>query len=222
MQDSLLKQCTKCGEFKSLDCFSKRSDISCGLRSQCKDCDRKAKQKWDAENKQHCLDYSKQYRQQNKDKIKQYQKEYYLENQEQCKNYSKRYKQDNTTIVKRQYQQNFYYYKILYAFNALFKDKIQTSEVFKNLSYTVKELQHHLESQFTPEMSWDNYGEYWEIDHIIPQNLFDLSDINNKDFKICWSLMNLRPLTVSENRTRPKDGLDISECVRQQILGQNL
>ena len=221
MQDSLLKQCTKCGEFKSLDCFSKRLGVSCGLRSQCKDCDREVKQKWDAKNKQHCLNYSRQYRQQNKNKIKQYQKEYYLENQAQCKDYSKKYKQNNKNVVRKQYQQNFYYYKVLYAFNALFKDKIQTSEIFKSLSYTVEELQHHFEYQFTPEMNWDNYGTYWELDHIIPQNLFNLSDIHSRDFQVCWSLANLRPLTVKENRLRPKDGSDISEELKSKILKIN-
>ena len=34
--------------------------------------------------------------------------------------------------------------------------------------------------------------------------------------------MNLRPLEKSINRSRPKDGRDILEELRQQILGQNI
>ena len=26
----------------------------------------------------------------------------------------------------------------------------------------------HLESQFTDKMNWENYGDVWEVDHILP------------------------------------------------------
>lgn len=220
MQDSLLKQCTKCGELKSITKFNKRTASKDGLRSQCRDCDRKDKQKWDVDNKQHCLEYSEQYRKQNKQKIKKYNKEYYSKNQEKLKEYSKQYKQGNVEIVRNQYKKNFNYYSMLNAINFLLKGKIQTSKVFDKLPYTLQQLKSHLESQFTPEMTWNNYGDYWEIDHIIPINTFNLSSSDEPKFKICWSLANLRPLEKSLNRSRPKDGSDISEKLRQQILGQ--
>lgn len=88
------------------------------------------------------------------------------------------------------------------------------------VSYNLQQLKEHLESQFTSEMFWDNYGSYWEIDHIIPQNTFNFETENDIDFKICWSLMNLRPLEKSANRQRPKDGSDVSEELKQQILNQ--
>lgn len=65
-------------------------------------------------------------------------------------------------------------------------------------------------------------GSYWEIDHIIPQNLFHYDSEQDRDFKICWSLLNLRPLTTTKNRSRPKDGSDIPEDLKQFILGQNI
>lgn len=88
--------------------------------------------------------------------------------------------------------------------------------------YNIEQLRQHLESQFTPEMSWDNMGEYWEVDHIIPQNMFNFTTYKDKDFQICWSLMNLRPLNWLENRQRPKNGSDISEELKQKILNQKL
>lgn len=88
--------------------------------------------------------------------------------------------------------------------------------------YNIEQLRQHLESQFTSEMSWDNMGEYWEIDHIIPQNMFNYTTYKDKDFQICWSLMNLRPLNWLENRQRPKNGSDIPEELKQQILNQEL
>ena len=55
----------------------------------------------------------------------------------------------------------------------------------------------------------------------------DISNIDktifeDKDFRLCWSSINIRPLIVIENRSRPKDGSDISEELKQKILSQIL
>lgn len=90
------------------------------------------------------------------------------------------------------------------------------------VGYTLEELKEHIESQFTPEMNWNNQGTYWEIDHIIPKNMFNYTTANDKDFKICWSLMNLRPLSNYDNIHRPRKGQDIPEELKQQILNQKV
>ena len=87
--------------------------------------------------------------------------------------------------------------------------------------YNLQQLKEHLESQFTPEMSWGNFGTYWEVDHIIPKRLFKFDTADDKDFKICWSLINLRPLSGEENRKRPRDGSDVSEEIKDKILNQD-
>jgi len=68
------------------------------------------------------------------------------------------------------------------------------------VGYTVEELKIHLEKQFDKNMSWSNYGSYWEIDHIKPRFLFSYSKPEDNDFKKCWSLDNLRPLQKNINR----------------------
>ena len=60
-------------------------------------------------------------------------------------------------------------------------------------------LKKHLESQFQPGMSWDNYGK-WEVDHIIPL----ASAINEEDLKKLCRYENLQPLWALENRTKQK------------------
>lgn len=65
--------------------------------------------------------------------------------------------------------------------------------------------------------------ELWELDHVIPRNIFNYLSIKDKSFKTCWSLQNLRPILCINNKSRPKDGSDISEEIRKQILsGQNI
>ena len=62
----------------------------------------------------------------------------------------------------------------------------------------------HLESQFKPGMTWENYGtifehgDGWHIDHIRPCNSWpDLTDIEQQ--KECFHWSNLQPLWAKEN-----------------------
>ena len=58
--------------------------------------------------------------------------------------------------------------------------------------------------------------------NIRPLNLFHYSTEQDEQFKVCWSLVNLRPLEKIANKSRPKDGSDIPQEIRDKILGQNL
>ena len=53
---------------------------------------------------------------------------------------------------------------------------------------------------FTPEMNWDNYGNYWSIDHVIPVSHFNLENEDEK-YK-CWNWSNLVPLETSKNSSK--------------------
>lgn len=55
---------------------------------------------------------------------------------------------------------------------------------------------------FDGNMSWDNYGIYWEIDHIIPLSLCKSDDPKSSEFLWFWRLDNLQPLTINENRSK--------------------
>lgn len=67
------------------------------------------------------------------------------------------------------------------------------------VGYSTKELMDHLEKKFDDKMSWENYGSYWHIDHIIPVSFFKNQSIESEEFKRCWSLDNLQPLEAKEN-----------------------
>jgi len=58
-------------------------------------------------------------------------------------------------------------------------------------------LKSHLEAQFQPEMSWDNYGSVWNIDHETPCAAFNLADPEQQ--KVCFHFTNLQPLFVEDN-----------------------
>lgn len=70
------------------------------------------------------------------------------------------------------------------------------------VGYTLIELMVHLEKQFQPGMTWDNYGleeGQWSVDHIIPRTHFVFGNNTDADFLHCWSLKNLQPLWHIDN-----------------------
>lgn len=69
----------------------------------------------------------------------------------------------------------------------------------KLLGCSWEEFRRHIESQFKPGMTWDNYGRGgWEVDHIKPIERFDLTD--PKQLTDCFHYSNLQPLWWQENR----------------------
>lgn len=72
----------------------------------------------------------------------------------------------------------------------------------RDLGCTVAELVAHLEAQFQPGMTWDNYGRRhtgrsWEIDHIKPLLDFDLTDPQQARSAVHFT--NLQPLWREDN-----------------------
>lgn len=68
------------------------------------------------------------------------------------------------------------------------------------VGYTKEDLFNHLEKQFQPGMTWNNYGLYgWHIDHIRPKASFNFTTAEDPEFKECWALDNLQPLWALDN-----------------------
>lgn len=63
------------------------------------------------------------------------------------------------------------------------------------------QLKQHMESMFSGEMSWGNYGAVWTIDHIRPLSEFNLTEHEQR--VKANHLSNIRPLFRSQN-TNPR------------------
>ena len=69
----------------------------------------------------------------------------------------------------------------------------------------------YIEFQFDNEMTWDNYGDLWQIDHVNPICNFNLeNDIEQKE---AFNWKNTRPLKTYENLSRSKNSnlIDINK-----------
>jgi len=168
------------------------------FKSTCRDCERQN---------------SKQYSQKHKEKIKQYQIDFAKKNPQYIKNWkiSNKNKINERERNRRKNDINFKLKKNISRAisHAIFKCGNST---IKFLPYTIDDLKQYLENQFDNEMSWDNYGVYWHIDHIIPHSTFKYDSMEDIEFKRCWSLNNLRPLEAKQNR------LDGANRIRHKIV----
>lgn len=236
-----LKTCTKCGRELDESCFYKNKKNKDGLAYDCKDCRKKYMNTDYAErgkelskiyaenNAEKLREYNKVYYRNNAEKIKANAGKYYRENREHYKELNEKYRKEKSDYYKN-YEKNhrerrkelWQEKKIDLNLHKSVIDSLKNNKpnywCYTVLDYNYEQLRQHLELQFTPEMSWDNYGLVWEIDHIIPKNQFQFESYNDLQFKQCWSLSNIRPILKSDNRTRPKDGSDIPNEIKQRIL----
>lgn len=89
--------------------------------------------------------------------------------------------------------------RINYALKGIGKTK-HTEEL---IGCSIEFLKQHLEQQFQSGMLWDNYGSgdgCWEIDHIKPVPLFDLTRIEQQKEYFNWH--NMRPMWSLLNRQK--------------------
>ena len=180
------KICCGCNINKPLteyhNCISKKD----GKKSQCKECSNAAKRVY---NKEH-RDVSKAYYERNKTRIINYQQRYSQENKEKRNEY--RVNKYNTD---EQYRLRELNRDKLYKF---FKGKRNTVADIIQLDY--QSYIKWIEFQFDSDMTLDNYGTYWEIDHTIPLSSFNLLDEAELREAMHWT--NLRPLKKEHNKSK--------------------
>ncbi len=180
---------------------------------------KKEKRKYYQTHKEERKNYGKKYRQNHKIEKKECNIKYYQNHPEKRKEhynnqikYRKEYDLNHRVEINKRQKE---YCKTRYKIDARFRlTRIISVAINKSLhgnkkghhsedllGYTVEDLKRHLESQFTEDMDWSNYG-LWEIDHRIPISAFNFSSSEHQDFRRCWALSNLQPMWKSENKIK--------------------
>lgn len=223
-----MKTCSKCKTAKALTEFGKQAQSLDGYAYWCKSCRKAHGLKYSLnlseEQKEHKRKYAKEYRKNNPDliregnrnyrdkyreKVRKYAREYYLRNKEQLDGYSRKWKKKNRekaleyqrkSNTRRKNQPEIRLEQFMRNGIRLSLET-GTNGMWRNfVNYSIKELKVHLEKQFEPEMSWENYGRNgWHIDHTIPITAFNIRSLRDIDFQRCWALDNLRPMWESAN-----------------------
>jgi hypothetical protein len=162
------------------------------------------------------------YKNKNRKILAEKQKEYYASNKENDAKTKKIWYENNKENVKvsvknwlRNKRKNNPVFKIKESISTQIRLIIKKDNLpfLKFLPYNLEELKQHLEYQFESWMTWDNCGVYriddwddndqstwkWQLDHIIPHSTFNYTSMEDEDFKKCWDLSNLRPLSAKQN-----------------------
>lgn len=85
--------------------------------------------------------------------------------------------------------------------NVALKRKVKSAHTMELIGCTIDELWNHLESQFQPGMTRDNYGK-WHVDHIKLLASFDLTD--HEQQRHAFHYTNLQPLWAIDNLRKNK------------------
>jgi len=134
-------------------------------------------------------------------------------------NFKDDYNQDRRERYER-YKQNNPHYLLPYNFRSLIGNGLKKGGYSKKsrsceiLGCSFEDLKIHLESQFEPWMSWNNYGNWngipterktaWDIDHIIPTS----SATSEEEIYKLNHYTNLQPLCSYVNRYIKGDKID--------------
>lgn len=212
-----LKQCSKCKQWLDKSNFNKDKRKKDGLSSYCKTCANNDAKLYYERHREQKLQYQRKYKEENRNIINERSRNYYQSNHDRI-------------VIKRRENYQIYKDNVTFRLNNIMH-KVLWRAIRENninikyinvLGYTAQQLKEHLEKQFDESMNWQNYGSCWEVDHIIPINMFNYQSVDDKEFKICWSLMNLRPLEKLNNMSRPIDSSDISDDLKLSILNQDI
>jgi len=163
-------------------------------------------------NREDKLIYQKEYAANNKEKIVVAKRNYYINNKEEIKAQHLEYEKERI--------KNDPVFKFRKLVSKSIRYALKNNRFSKNgkscldyLEYTFDALIDHIEQQFKWWMTWDNHGIYnlekwddndpstwtWNIDHIIPQSDLPYTSMSDDNFKKCWALQNLRPLSAKQN-----------------------
>jgi hypothetical protein len=94
--------------------------------------------------------------------------------------------------------------------------KIKKPKTEKLIDCNLDDFTKHLNKLFYKDISFDNYGTTWHLDHIIPCDWFNLTEIDQ--LKACTHYTNLQPLLINDNSVKsnrldwihPKSGYKIT------------
>lgn len=202
MSETTVKTCIKCNGTKPTTAFSKASGNADGLQYWCKECTNT----WRKFNKTKVNEYARNWiarkkaedpnwKPVTKEKLTEYQHTYYLKNVEKIKY---RTLLSQRKLKKDPFKRMLANIRVLITFSI--PEEHRNLSTLELVGCSKEYLKKHIESQFVGEMSWDNYGSVWVVDHIVPRIRFNMADPEEQ--KTAFGFENMQPLFTEQNRTK--------------------
>lgn len=163
---------------------------------RCYSCQKQTSADWKKRNKERVSEYNKKYKEENREEISEYNKMYNIENREKIqkrssKNYLKFYHENiNFKIahcLRRRYKK----------FLLDDKGKNKSKSALNILGCSIDFLKLWFSFCFEKDMTFENHGKLWHIDHMIPCSKFNLQNDNEK--LKCFHWTNMKPMYAIDN-----------------------
>ncbi len=200
------KFCGGCSEqgldpWRPITAFGKRSNRPCGVQSRCKDCcndvlrEKRLDPAFVAKNRVRELEWLKNNPKKNLENTKRWASNNPEKSAQIKNNYKRRkYKKDPNFRLRE---------RLRCRINRAIKGKAgKAGSPVRDLGCSIEKLRGYLETKFYTEMTWENHGTYWELDHVKPLASFSLS--NREQFLSACHYTNLQPLTIDDHRKKTR------------------
>ena len=75
-------------------------------------------------------------------------------------------------------------------------EKQKTPQYAPYFGISIEGFRNWIQLQFDEQCTWENFGETWQFDHIVPLSYFDFG--NDTDLKLCWNFINIHLEKVND------------------------
>lgn len=187
-KDPNCKKCCTCKEEKPFTLFNKSNNSKDGLSWVCKECSKKRMEVYESKPgvKERKKERNRLRKINNKKEIS-----------AKAKIYSAKTRQRRNEYVKER-RRTDPEFKLKLRLSGSIRDALKTAGVRKTdrtlklTGCSISQLKIHIESQFEPEMTWDNHGNFgWNLDHIVASTTFNLT--SPEEQLKCFHFTNLMP-----------------------------
>ena len=194
------KICNKCKIERDISLFLGHKLGQPYYRTDCQICKCEAGKVYRLENQEKILAKNRVYHAENREKINEKHRKFREENKERLSIQNKGYRIKGRARIAawhRNKRKTDVKFKLLCNLRnrvyCALKGFSKSAKTLELLACSVEFLKSHLEAQFDPKMTWDNYGLFgWSVDHIIPCAAFDLE--KEEEQRKCFHYSNLQPL----------------------------
>jgi hypothetical protein len=183
---STQKTCKRCEETFDISEFRYN-------KPQCYGCQKILAREWKTKNRDRVAEYNKQYKLCHKEDISEYNAVYNVVNRDKIQprstaNYLKKYHTDFNFKVAHNLRKHL---------RKILKENKQTKKALELLGCSREFFIKWLQFCFEINMTVENHGKIWHIDHVVPCSVFDLS--KEEEIKKCFHWTNMKPMLAAEN-----------------------
>jgi len=217
------KKCNQCSKTLSIKNFRYRNDRH-AFSSACNTCISSGQKKHYTKNIVHIKERDKKYHLKNKEQRNKSCASYYENNKEKIKLRKKLYRERNKEKILADQRERYKNDPVL-RLNSSLRRRVRNcvgsgKSCFDLLGCSISHLKNWFQFQCTyglyRNLTLDNMGPVWEIDHMIPCASFDNAKIEQR--KICFHWSNLAVLPGDINREK-NDNIDIKRiCIHNVLL----